>query len=145
EMRQVGAEPGVRTVEATHHRLGRRWLVCLGDHELLFTDNETDNALLFHGENPTPYVKNGIDRYVVQGEAGAVNPGRTGTKAALDCVLDLPPGGSATVRVRLADQPDGPARASAAEFDAIVEVRRAEADEFYTDLFGSRLGEPEQQ
>jgi hypothetical protein len=145
ELRQVGEQAGARTVEAVHHRLGRRWLVCLGDHELLFTENETDNAGLFGGENPTPYVKNGIDRYVVRGETGAVNPGRTGTKAALDCVLDLPPGGSATVRVRLTDQPDGTDRASAAAFDAIVEARRGEADRFYADLFGSRLGEPELQ
>ena len=35
---------------------------------LLFTDNETNHAKLFGGSNATPYVKDGINEYVVGGK-----------------------------------------------------------------------------
>jgi hypothetical protein len=75
-------------------------------------------------------VKAGIGRCVVGGETGAVNPDRVGTKAAAHYVLDVPAGGSVTVRLRLTDT-DLSADAVAAGFDELVDRRRAEADEFY--------------
>ena len=69
--------------------------------------NETNNErLVRHAERTHPYVKDGIDRVVVHGEADAVNPERVGTKAAVHYVLDVPAGGSATVRLRLRPTPD---------------------------------------
>ncbi|MEU5048090.1 glucosidase, partial [Streptomyces griseorubiginosus] len=80
------AVPGLSAVEgairADHEELGTRWLYHQGG-ETLFTDNETDNERVFGSPNTTPYVKNGIDRYVVHGATDAVNPARTGTKAAV--------------------------------------------------------------
>ncbi|MCY1136856.1 glucosidase [Actinoplanes sp. Pm04-4] len=144
-----GPRPGLRQVpdgvEAVHDQLGTRWFHGLGEHEPLFTENETNTERLFGQANATPYVKDAIDRYVVHGDTGAVNPDRAGTKVALDHVLDLPPGGSATVRVRLADHPEPPGRDSAEAFDAIVAGRRAEADEFFASLYPPRLGEAERQ
>jgi hypothetical protein len=49
---------------------------------VLITGNETNNERTFGFPNDEPYVKDGIDRAVVHGEAGAVNPGGVGTKAA---------------------------------------------------------------
>ena len=37
---------------------------------------------LFGAGNRTPYVKDGINNFVVNGDEGAVNPQRNGTKAA---------------------------------------------------------------
>jgi hypothetical protein len=50
---------------------------------LLFTENETNHERLFSGQkNESPYVKDGINDFVVQGIEGAVNPEHKGTKAA---------------------------------------------------------------
>ena len=77
-------------VRAEHEELGRRWLYCAGEAPVLFTENETNNQRIFGTANGSPYVKDGIDRYLVHGETGAVNPDRTGTKAAAHHVLACP-------------------------------------------------------
>ncbi|MFL5993703.1 MAG: MGH1-like glycoside hydrolase domain-containing protein, partial [Streptomyces sp.] len=119
------AEDGA--VRADHEELGTRRLYFEGA-ETLFTDNETNNERIFDSANTTPYVKDGIDRYVVHGETDAVNPERTGTKAAVHHVLTIPAGASATIRLRLTDAelPD-----PWGEFQATLDIRRTEADAFY--------------
>ena len=49
---------------------------------LLFTENETNYERIFGTPNAAPYVKDGINNCVVQGQQDAVNPERRGTKAA---------------------------------------------------------------
>ena len=49
---------------------------------LLFTDNETNNQRLFGTANASPYVKDGINDFVVSGRQDAINPITAGTKAA---------------------------------------------------------------
>jgi hypothetical protein len=148
-LREVPGVPGASVVAATHERLGDRWLLCLGDNDLLFTENDTNNERLFGAPNASPYVKDGIDRFIVHGDTAAVNPAGTGTKVAVDVPLALPPGGSATVRLWLTDQPVAPGagdeRTSAAVFDEVVERRHAEADEFYQNLMAPELGDAERQ
>jgi hypothetical protein len=58
------------------------WLLCEGTPELLFTDNETNFERLFGVANQSTFVKDGINDYVVNGAVNAVNPRKTGTKAA---------------------------------------------------------------
>ena len=108
---------------AEHPELGDRWLYGDADVPLLFTENETNTERIFGSPNTSPYVKDGIDRYVVHGETGAVNPDRIGTKAAAHYVLDVPAGGSATVRLRLTDAELTAGRFDA-DFDELVDRRR---------------------
>jgi len=96
--------------------------------ELLFTDNETNTAKLWGCEGPK-YAKDGIADYVVH-RAATVNPALTGTKAALRYHFEVPPGQSATVRLRFGRQSGD----LGADFDAVLAQRKAEADEFYRDL-----------
>ena len=73
---------------------------------LLFTENETNNERLFPGQtNESPYVKDGINDCVVQGNQDAVNPEKQGTKVAAHYRLTVGPGESATVRLRLTARP----------------------------------------
>ena len=67
-------------------------LHCREPGDWLFTDNETNLDRLYHQPNPTPFQKDGFHRYVVEGEAGAINPARSGTKAARLLQRDLAPG-----------------------------------------------------
>ena len=59
------------------------------------------------GTNPSPYVKDAFHEYVVSGKKDAVNPGKTGTKAAAHYVLNVPGHGSSVVRLRLAGNAKG--------------------------------------
>ncbi|MFF4629567.1 MGH1-like glycoside hydrolase domain-containing protein [Streptomyces griseorubiginosus] len=139
------AVPALSAVEgairADHEELGTRWLHHQGG-ETLFTDNETDNERIFGSPNTTPYVKNGIDRYVVHGATDAVNPARTGTKAAVHHVLTIPAADSARIRLRLTDteltDPWG-------GFDDVLALRRTEADTFYADVIPPATGEEERR
>jgi hypothetical protein len=133
---------GVAVVEARHERLGTWQLSCDGAGELLFTDNETNRARLSGQPNASPYVKDGINEYVVHGKREAVNPDRNGTKAAAHYQLTVPPGESRTIRLRLTRidrYPVGTPFGSA--FEAVVEERRREADAFYKDLLPASLSE----
>ena len=67
---------------ASHAELGDRWLYCDGAPPLLFTENDTNNERLFATPNASPYVKDAFNAFLVHGHTGAVNPAKTGTKAA---------------------------------------------------------------
>ena len=45
---------------------------------------------LFSGQNRTPFVKDGINNFIVHGQTDAVNPQKTGTKAAAHYRLTVP-------------------------------------------------------
>src|SRR6266446_4510894 len=137
---------GSGVIEVEHKAYGKRWLLCEGEPELLFTENETNARKLFGGENRTPYAKDGINEYVVHGNRETVNPGKTGTKASALYRLRIAPGATATLRLRLTDQEPRIAHMSAPRlvtaaapktellghsFDSVLAIRRTEADEFY--------------
>ncbi len=90
-------------IAATHPELGQRFLSCDGAAALLFTENETNTERLFGAPNRTPYVKDGIDGYIVHGRRDAVNPGQKGTKASAHYPLTVGAGASRTIRLRLQD------------------------------------------
>jgi Glycosyl hydrolase family 63 C-terminal domain len=125
---QLREEDGAIALE--HANLSSRRLQCEGTPELLFTENETNFQRLFGVTNPTPYVKDGINEYVVNGRRDAVNPMRVGTKATARYVLSLEPDETRVVRLRLGpsstdSSPFGP------NFGRTFADRIREADEFY--------------
>ena len=85
-------ESGIAAARASHAELGEWVLRADASAQLLFCENETNNERLFGVANPAPYVKDGINEFVVHGVADAVNPERTGTKVAADHVLQVPAG-----------------------------------------------------
>jgi hypothetical protein len=139
QLRGHESEGGHAVISAEHPTLGRRWLLCEGLPELLVTENETNFQRLWGVPSPSPYVKDGIDQYVVAGVRDAVNPYRVGTKAAARYRFHLPPGESVSVRLRLTDTlgtgPFGTA------FDRVCADRRREADEFYAAVIPRELSE----
>lgn len=117
-------------IEASHPTLGNRWLYCDGTPELLFTENETNLERLFGVSNASPYVKDGINDYLVNGRTAAVNPQQIGTKTAANYTLPIGAGETKIVRLRLSDSPDL-TQPFGADFDLALQNRIAEADEFY--------------
>ena len=125
-------------IELNHNRPGNRWLHCEGSPEMLFTENETNAQRLFGSENGSPYVKDGINNYIVSNAQGAVNPELTGTKAAAHYKLTVGTGETAVVRLRLTDS-DFSGSNAFADFDKVFAVRQSEADEFYATVIPQDL------
>jgi len=139
-LRQIEAAAGTSSVAATHSLLGEFVLSCEGEVPLLFTDNTTNHERLFPGQkNESRYVKDGINDCVVQGNQGAVNPQKQGTKVAAHYRVTIAPGQSATVRLRLTGQyaadKSGKTKTNPSsfgpEFDKTLAARLEETDEFY--------------
>jgi len=168
--RKATGAPGSACVELQHWQYGKRWLLCAGQPELLFTENETNSARLFGGRNRSPYVKDAFHEYVIQGNKAAVNPEQLGTKVAPYYPLELNPGQSVALQLRLTDiEPLGgmeigagkvggivsPGEAERAEgvpgtddfgagFDGLFVTRQKEAEEFYATRIPKELSDDAQ-
>src|SRR5437868_4194362 len=94
--------PGSASVELEHWQYGKRWLLCAGQSKLLFTENETNSARLFGGKNRS-FVKDAFHEYVIAGNKAAVNAEQSGTKMAALYRMELGPGESRTLKLRLTD------------------------------------------
>ncbi len=129
-------------IHASHPQLGDYTLQCEGAAELLFTENESNASRLWGQPNPSPYVKDAFHQYVISGAQDAVNPSKTGTKAAAHYVLEVPAGGSKVVRLRLSAKP---ATDAFGTFDQIFDSRLADANEFYERITPKELSEDERR
>jgi hypothetical protein len=129
-------------IRTSHDKLGERTLSCAGNPELLFTENETNASRLWGQANPSPYVKDAFHEYLITRKKDAVNPSKTGTKAAACYRLEVPAGGSEVVRLRLSPKPSAE---EFGRFDEIFETRLADADEFYNRITPKTLSEDEQR
>ena len=133
--------PGV--ISASHKKLGTYRMYCDGSPEILFTENESNTQRLWGQPNVSPYVKDSFHRYVISGESVAVNPDRKGTKAAAHYNLDVPAGGSRTIRLRLNSKK---AKTDPFHnFDKVFEDRIADADEFYDRITPQALNEDQRR
>jgi Glycosyl hydrolase family 63 C-terminal domain len=166
-VQKASGVPDSVCAELTHWRYGKRWLLCAGQPELLFTENETNFDRLFKGRNRSPYVKDAFHEYLIRGNKSAVNPQQTGTKMAAYYPIELTPGQSQTIKLRLTDMEplanmdrtlglvgvitspghdDRSASAPAtndfgAGFDNAFTLRQNEADEFYASRVSTDLSD----
>ncbi len=141
----VSNNPDVVQLAIEHPALGAMTLLCERLHELpslLFTDNETNAHKLFGGtaQNRSQYTKDGINDAVVGNRADTVNPGETGTKCSALYELQLAPGETKVLRMRLTRNPHE-SDPVGHEFDSVFERRIAEADEFYANCAPPHVGE----
>jgi hypothetical protein len=126
------------TLIAEHATLGR-WKVQVEPLpgqgvDFVFTENDTNAARLFGGQNQAPYVKDAFHEFVVHGRHDAVNPARHGTKAAAVMKLRLDGGQSRVIRLRIHADDDSQYCPFDREFDWLFEQRIREADQYYASL-----------
>ncbi len=148
---EIAGPPSRSVIRASHRALGERFLYCEGDAPLLFTENETNTLRIFGVPNRTPFVKDGINNYVVHGQHGAINSEKVGTKAAAHYRIAVPPGECRVIRLRLSDVApaaivltNGSKVAPFGDgFDEVMEARRAEADDFYAGVIPTSVGADE--
>ncbi|WP_214457542.1 glucosidase [Flavihumibacter fluvii] len=147
-LKQLRLDGSSGLISATHKQLGEFVFAAERAGDLLFTNNETNAEKLFGEPNLTPYVKDGFNNYIVDGRWNAVNPAKTGTKAAAHYFVNVAAGKSKILRLRLTNitSSGDPSRKQelkdifGEEFDKIFNTRIAEADEFYKKVIPAKLG-----
>ncbi|MFM7110117.1 MAG: glucosidase, partial [Planctomycetota bacterium] len=126
----LGPVPGL----PMRYELGPRILQATAGAQFLFTNNETNGAAVYGPGNLSrrSHVKDAFHRLLVGGEASAVNPAATGTKAALHYrFASVAPGETVVVRLRMS--PNG-VPGGVAGVDEVIRRRRADADSFYAGI-----------
>jgi hypothetical protein len=106
---------------------------------VLFTENETNARRLWGASQPGLFVKDAFHEFVVGGKSEAVNPKGFGTKAAPHYVLNVPPGASQKVNLRLFHDSEKPVQPFGPEFEKVFEARLNDANEFYAAAMPSQL------
>ena len=116
---------------------GKRWLYCEGSPELLFTENETNVQRLFGADESNPVRERRDQRLRRAWQRDAVNPERTGTKAAAHTRSTSQPGetASAVASHRLTLKEQNAVRGLRPDLRA----RQREADEFYATVIPQNL------
>jgi hypothetical protein len=127
----VATDSSGTAVEALRSGMGRYLLECDGAPHLLFTENETNTERLFGVRNASPFVKDAFHSLLIDGHADAVNPLSEGTKCAARYAIDVDPGASHEVRLRLHMGAPGGSAGFGASFAEMFATRKREADEFY--------------
>jgi len=131
---------GVSVIHAYHtddlfnEKLGDYYFYCDQAVPLLFTENETNNERLFGSANANPYVKDGINNYIVHGQQQAVNSMQIGTKVAPHYSLTVEASETQVLRLRLTKATPAQIGDPMDDFDLIFATRWQEANEFYDSI-----------
>lgn len=120
----LSSSPG--NIDAYHKALGQYYLQGEGLPETIFCNNETNTVRLYGAQANINYYKDGINDYLVSGSS-SINPAQTGTKAAFNYDLAIPPDEQAVIRLSLSQTPNYRFE----KFDETFRQRINEADEFY--------------
>lgn len=126
-IRQVGDQE----LNIQQDTLGAYFLYSQESLQWLFSNNETNTQRLYHYDDGKKYYKDAIHEYVVHQNTLAVNPDRSGTKAAAYATFDIAAGASVSLNLRLCK---GKNSKPFADFEQIFTQRITETDEFYQSI-----------
>ncbi|OIP84462.1 MAG: glucosidase [Porphyromonadaceae bacterium CG2_30_38_12] len=118
-------------IEAKHSKLDNYYLYSQQNAILFFCNNDTNIEKLYHTPSSQQYFKDGINDVITKGKSHAVNPLKTGTKAAMHCSAIVEAGAAQRFWFRLTTEITSEPFLNSND---ILSVRKAEADEFYSNL-----------
>jgi hypothetical protein len=148
-----GAKPSITKLEGTGNSVAHAhitdtlfqkfvtdyYLYCDGLPPLLFTENETNHERIFGTPNASPFVKDGINDYIVQGQQEAVNSSN-GTKVSPHYNLTVGAGETKIIRLRLTkNAPHEIGEPFGVYFEQALRDRVKEADEFYASVIPNKV------
>ncbi|GAB5494147.1 MAG: glucosidase [Phototrophicaceae bacterium] len=145
-MQDVAEKPTLSLKEgviiAEHCVLGTYYLYSENADNIIFTENESNNKLLYGSDNDSPYVKDAFHRYIVNDETSAINPDNVGTKASPVFKRIIGAGETETIHLRLS------ATAHKTPFETVETVFNdaiASADDFYDTVHSAELTKEEKR
>ena len=125
----------------TQYKLGPHRLYGEMDGVALFTNNESNNTLLYGSpaNDEQSYVKDAFHRKIIHAE-NCTNPENTGTKSCIHYHRSVPAGGSTIIKLRFtADELKDPL----SDVENIVKQCKADADTFYNSIHPAKASEDE--
>ncbi len=111
---------------------------------LLFTENETNAERLFGIPGSSRYAKDAFHDFVINHRVEAINPDRTGTKAAAHYRFEIPGGESVSIKLRLHAAAESSRDPLGPSFERVFQDRIREADAFYSSRLPASLSQEEQ-
>jgi hypothetical protein len=117
-------------MKASHKKLGSYYFCCEEKHEALFCENETNTWRLHQHFQPGTF-KDGINDYIIFNYPAAVNKISKGTKAAYRIDINVKPGESKVVRLRLASRFH---QKPFHHFEQLVAQAKNETNAYYAEL-----------
>lgn len=120
-----------QNIEIDHPTHGKFFLNALKPDNVLFCDNETNYKKLYNFKAATPFCKDGINDYIVNGSKESINPKKTGTKASFQYKRVIKSKETIEIKIRFSN--DG-LNDCESDFDEIFALRKQECNEFYDDL-----------
>ena len=142
QMMQIQGLTGAAAATAQHSATGTYTLYAEAAEELIFTENDTNAKRFPDIPGNHQFSKDAFHRYLVHNEKDAVNPECEGTKMAAVYRIELAAGQDHIIRLRLSSK-DLPS--AFADFEAIFEKRRFEADKFYAAIQNPQLSADEKK
>jgi hypothetical protein len=119
------------SVKAFNPKSGNYIFTFCSNSDLVFCNNETNREKLYGIPNEQTFCKDGINDYIVSGDNSGLNPTHIGTKAAAIFELEIPAGGSKSIKMRMQHQIEEKPLDSCQES---LDLRKKEADEFYDSI-----------
>ena len=116
-------------VEVRHSLFQNMKLYLENADELLFCENETNMDRVFGKKNESPFVKDGINNYIVSGNKKAVNKNHIGTKMAGKYDLEIPAEDSLEIRLRFSSNTQ--LEDAFGDFDGLFAKAQKDANDFY--------------
>ncbi len=135
-------EKGKIFIQADHPSAETYYLYAEDAPRWIFTENETNTERLYGLSNPTPYVKDAFNRFIVEKNSSSVNPDQSGTKTAAPYYFLIPPLQTKTIRLRLSPQQF---KDPFYDFDLIFKTKQEEANQFYESVQNQILDEDEKR
>ncbi len=124
-------QTGDSRVNIRHHELGNYSVYFeKRPDEIVFCNNETNRKRLYGTANNSKFLKDGINRYVIEGKK-TINPRNTGTKCAALYWVNVTPNKPVEITFRISNKPH---RDPFVDFKEIFGTRLAEANQFYHKL-----------
>jgi hypothetical protein len=117
-------------VRLDHKEMPPHYIHAEAGGQWLFTDNETNQRKLWN-QPAEGHFKDAFHECIIAGRTDAVNGGLSGTKAGVWHRAVVPSGGQVRVRLLLSRRAQPKPFVN---FDALMDLRRREANEFYQDL-----------
>ncbi len=127
-------------VQTTHPRLGSRYLYFLDSNDRLFTENETNTAIVTGEPNKDIFTKDAFHTAIIKKKnLTALRNKKEGTKFAAVYKLNIEGGETKTIYCRFSNnlikKPFG------YNFEEIFKIRKQEADDFYAAILPKGLNE----
>jgi hypothetical protein len=121
------------SVKASHYIIGDYYFYFQDSDRSLFTENETNKVRLYRQPNENVFVKDAFHEAIIDGDnIDELEAQNSGTKFAPVYKYTIRPKQSKKIFMRLSKEPVK--NAIGADFEALFDLRKQEADDFYNNL-----------